>query len=137
MAGRPGFAAAGRRFARIEAALNRRARRAEGQAAQRYATVASLLAPVDTGALSRSITPHDDGTVSIEGAAREYYDIVETGGEAVPGSHQAPPAVPTPCRRSAGRPGARDRPPRDRGRGRSGDRRHRGREARALGPYAA
>jgi hypothetical protein len=88
------WAEASRRFARIEHAVNRGARRAEAEGASTFASLAGLLAPVETGRLRDAITGHDDGTVTIEGEGEgspaEYYDIVETGGETAPGSHQAP-----------------------------------------------
>lgn len=89
MAGDP-WREGARRIERVARAVDRGGRRAEVAAAGRFATVASLLAPVETGTLARSITAHDDGTVTVEGTARGYYDIVETGGETAAGSHQAP-----------------------------------------------
>ncbi len=50
---------------------------------------------VDTGALSRSVTAHDGGTVTIEGTGeqgpQECYDIVETGRESGPLRHAPQP----------------------------------------------
>ncbi|MGI8937259.1 MAG: hypothetical protein ACR2JF_03385 [Iamia sp.] len=87
---------AAHRIDRLAAAAKRGADAAEGEAADTFASLARGFAPKLTGALARSITPHEDGTVSIEsadetsGSPERYYSIVETGGEAGPGSHQAP-----------------------------------------------
>lgn len=75
---------AGRRFERIEGAVERGARATESKTAERFSTLASLLAPVDTGALSRSLTPHDDGTVTItdrpgDQDPADYIEVIEYG----------------------------------------------------------
>lgn len=92
MSGAP-FREAARRFQKIEGAVNRGARRAEAESSAKFTDFARLMVPVESGALSRSITPHDDGTVTIEGTGEhgpaEYHDIVETGRESGP-LRQAP-----------------------------------------------